>query len=172
MEKNSEPLIIRLGNEDVMVPSSYNPLTDKDVYMNKTQLGFFKKILLDWKKGLEEKTLETIESLGQEKIDKISSEDGDRADDEVETLTVLRTRDRYRKLMNKIDAAILKIETGNYGYCEKSGEEIGIKRLLARPIATLCIAMQKLHEQDEDAKEDAEYNNKIIKMEDSDEEEE
>ncbi|MBL0725793.1 MAG: RNA polymerase-binding protein DksA [Alphaproteobacteria bacterium] len=163
MSTNSK-FVIKVQSEDVEIPAGYNPLKDNGKYMNKLQLAYFKKILLNWKEELAIKTIETIKNLSQNRIDKRSAEYGDRTDDEVETLTTLRSRDRYRKLMGKIDAAILRIETGKYGYCEQNNEEIGIKRLIARPVATLSIEMQRLHEESEDMKEDAEYQQKIMEL--------
>ena len=166
-DKEVTAYTVSVQGEDVELPSHYNPMEDSGEYMNIKQLAYFRKKLLDWKKQLEEDTDATLKTISEDAMNKKSSEEGDMADDEVEVLTQLRSRDRYRKLIHKIDNALLRIETGNYGYCEKSGEEIGIKRLLARPIATLSIEMQKLHERDEDAKEDAEYTNRIMEEDSS-----
>lgn len=157
--------LVNINGEDVCLSSDYDPLKDSGQYMNKMQLAFFKQKLLEWKRHLELKTEETISNMSADSMLKKSSEEGDMADDEVEVLTQLRSRDRSRKLIHKIDDALVAIETGDYGYCEKSGEPIGIKRLLARPIATLTIEMQKLHEEDEDTKEEAEYDHKIMAAE-------
>jgi DnaK suppressor protein len=156
-----------IQEEQITIPSNYSPIDDNGEYMNKKQLAYFKQILQVWRESLISKTKETMEYLSEDSIGRRSSEEGDLATEEVEILTGLRTRDRYRKLVHKIDQALLKIETGEYGYCEESGEEIGINRLLARPIATLCIAMQHKHEQEEDRKEEAEYNHEIITEEEA-----
>ncbi|CAF1661882.1 unnamed protein product [Rotaria magnacalcarata] len=154
---------VHIGTEEVEIESSYLPIKDSaDDYMSKKQLAFFKKVLLNQKQDLLDKTLQTITDLNEDAGNKRMSEEGDFAAEEERILTELRTRDRYRKLIHKIEDALIRIETGEYGYCEESGEEIGIPRLMIRPIATLEIHRQEEHEKDEDIKEDSEYNHKLL----------
>lgn len=123
--------------------SGYNP-SDTESYMNQTQLEFFRKKLLDWREQLLEDSHKTLEHLKESKSSE--SEAVARGTLESNTGIELKTRDRYRKLIKKIDNSLIKIETGTYGYCEETGEEIGLKRLEARPVATLCIEAQERHE--------------------------
>lgn len=160
---------VHIGTEEITIPIDYIPITDPaDEYMSKKQLAFFKKVLLNQKQDLLEKTLQTISNLNEDSNEKRMSEEGDFAVEEERVLTELRTRDRYRKLIHKIEDALIRIETGEYGYCEESGEEIGIARLMIRPIATLEISRQKEHEKDEEIKEVSEYNHKLLNTEESD----
>lgn len=135
----------------------YDPLKDSNSYMNSKQLAYFKKLLTEWREKLIGESRQTLEHLQNEDKDIRSSDEVDAANTEAEILVELRTRDRYRKLINKIDKALLRIETKEYGYCEETGEEIGIPRLLARPIATLCIEAQKRHELKENLHEEEEH---------------
>ena len=130
------------------------PVLDKDYvpseqeeYMNPKQLEYFKSKLLAWKEQLIKEAQETMNHLKEEKLNE--PDVIDKAAAEIETASELRTRDRYRKLMNKIDHALDRIVNGTYGYCEDTGEPIGIKRLEARPVATLCIDAQERHERQE-----------------------
>jgi DnaK suppressor protein len=125
------------------LPKDYRP-TDQEEYMNSKQLEYFRQKLLEWKADLARESQNTMEHLRDENWNEPDL--NDRASVETETSLELRTRDRYRKLMNKIDAAIERIESGSYGYCEETGDPIGIKRLEARPIATLSIEAQERHE--------------------------
>lgn len=127
----------------VEVPAGYKP-TDKEEYMSPLQLAYFRKKLLDWRSELLEESRETLDHLKEENWQE--PDINDRASVEAEASLELRTRNRYRKLLDKIDAAIRRIDDGSYGYCEESGEEIGVKRLEARPIATLTIEAQERHE--------------------------
>ncbi|MDA7845303.1 TraR/DksA C4-type zinc finger protein [Rickettsiales bacterium] len=163
--KNTNPNTIRVRDLNIIVSNNYNPLEDQNQYMNDVQLAYFKKKLMTWKADLHRQTLGTIASMSEIALDKRSVEDGDRTDDEVETITILRKRDRHRKLVHKIDEAVRRIEIGTYGYCEKTGEEIGISRLIARPIAIMSIEAQKKHEEMENSQEKAEYTRKIIMIE-------
>lgn len=129
--------------KQVELPKGYKP-TDKEEYMNPTQQEYFRQKLLGWKAELMEESMETLTHLKEENWNEPDL--NDRASVETETSLELRTRDRYRKLIYKIDAALRRIQEGEYGFCEETGEPIGIKRLEARPIATLCIAAQERHE--------------------------
>lgn len=129
--------------KSVKLPKDYHP-SDKEEYMNPLQLEYFREKLFKWKEDLARESQNTMEHLRDENWNEPDL--NDRASVETETSLELRTRDRYRKLMNKIDEAIERIETGAYGYCEETGDPIGIKRLEARPIATLSIEAQERHE--------------------------
>lgn len=127
----------------VSLPEGYKP-SDNEEYMNPLQLEYFRRKLVAWKEELLDESRETIKHLQEENWNEPDL--NDRASLETDTATELRTRDRYRKLIDKIDHALQLIEEGEYGYCEDTGEEIGIKRLEARPIAVLCIEAQERHE--------------------------
>ena len=115
--------------------------------MNDRQLEYFRRKLLAWKSDLMDESRETIEGLqdSSRNIPDIA----DRASEETDRALELRTRDRQRKLVGKIDAALRRIENGEYGYCEVSGEPISLKRLDARPIATMTLESQEKHERRE-----------------------
>ena len=113
-------------------------------YMSSKQVSHFKIILLEWKKQLMKEADKTVEHMKQDSSK--LSDPNDAATQEEEFRLELRTRDRERKLISKIDQGLQRIEDGSYGYCEETGEPIGIKRLEARPIATLCIEAQERHE--------------------------
>ncbi|MFZ4124540.1 MAG: RNA polymerase-binding protein DksA [Rickettsiales bacterium] len=125
------------------LPQGYKP-TEKEEYMNPLQLEYFRQKLLSWRTELLSESRETLEHLHEENWHQ--ADIADRASLETEAGVELRTRNRYLKLIAKIDAAITRIETGEYGYCEDSGEPIGLKRLEARPVATLSIEAQERHE--------------------------
>lgn len=123
--------------------SQYKPSSSEE-YMCEKQLNYFKGLLDSWKNNLLEESKQTIEHF---KEDNWQEPDvTDLATVEIEASLELKTRDRYRKLIDKIDQAMQRIKDKTYGYCEDTGEEIGIKRLEARPIATLCIDAQERHE--------------------------
>ena len=126
-----------------ILPEKYKPSKDEE-YMCSNQLEYFRQKLLRWKDDLLLESQETLNHLKEENWNK--SDFNDLASIETETAFELRTRDRYRKLCEKIEEALLRIENKEYGYCEETGEPIGIKRLEARPIATLCIEAQERHE--------------------------
>ena len=131
----------------------YTP-SEKEEYMSPKQLEYFRRKLVDWKAELLDEAHETMQHLKEENLNE--PDINDRETVESETAFELRTRDRYRKLIDKIEYALSKIESNDYGYCEETGDPIGLKRLDARPIATLCIEAQERHEkyerqhQDED----------------------
>lgn len=129
--------------EKEIIEKEYIP-SEKEEYMNPKQLEYFKRKLLAWKDELLEEARETMEHLKEENLNE--PDINDRATAEIETAFELRTRDRYRKLLDKIEHALQRIEKGEYGYCEETGEPIGLKRLEARPVATLCIEAQERHE--------------------------
>ena len=116
----------------------------REKYMSKPQLNHFKKLLLAWKKQLEIEAEETVKHL---KTDSNNLADpNDRATQESEFGLELRTRDRERKLLRKIQVSLIKIDEGTFGYCEETGEEIGLKRLEARPVATYTLEAQERRE--------------------------
>ncbi|MCC2646030.1 MAG: dksA [Rickettsiaceae bacterium] len=127
----------------VIVPEGYKP-ADKEEYMNPVMLEYYKGKLNELKRQILDESNETLEHLKEENLHE--PDINDRATMEASIAFELRTRDRYRKLLDKIEAAIERINTGEYGYCEETGEEIGVKRLEARPFATLCIEAQERHE--------------------------
>lgn len=132
-----------MTNNRVKLKKNYKP-TKKEKYMCAQHLEYFRQKLLNWRNELVEESRETISNLQQEVRD--VGDEVERATRETENSLELRTRDRYRKLINKIDQALNRIEEGEYGYCEETGEEIGLDRLEARPIATLCLDAQERRE--------------------------
>ena len=134
--------------------NNYEP-NQNEKFMNKKQVEYFKNRLLDWKKELLKESNITIEKL---KEDPSNNPDvTDRASLESDRSLELRTRDRARKLLSKINKALLKIEDGTYGYCEETMEPISIERLKARPIATLTLEAQENHEKSEKVYKEKEY---------------
>ncbi|NHK26938.1 RNA polymerase-binding protein DksA [Parvularcula flava] len=124
----------------------YRP-SDDEPFMNERQLEYFRKKLLDWKEDILRASKDT---LGQLQEDSLHLPDAaDRASSESDKALELRTRDRQRKLISKIDAALRRIDTGEYGFCEDTGEPISLGRLEARPIATLSLEAQERHERQE-----------------------
>ena len=129
-----------MATERVKLPKNYRP-SEKEEYMNAKQLEFFRQKLLNWRQELIDESQETINNLRGEVRD--VGDEAERASRETENSLELRTRDRYRKLLGKIDQALARIDDGSYGFCEETGEEIGLARLEARPIATLCLDAQE-----------------------------
>lgn len=133
--------------EAVLTPD-YNPAKDKGKYMNPVMLEYFRHKLNEWKRELLHESSETIANTLQET--ELQKPDlADRASAETDHALELRTRDRERKLINKINAAIRRIDEGEYGYCEETGDEIGVARLEARPVATMTLEAQEMHERNE-----------------------
>lgn len=124
----------------------YRP-TDKEAFMNERQRDYFRKKLLAWREDILREAKGTLAHLQDENQN--HPDLADRASSETERSIELRARDRQRKLIAKIDAALQRIDDGTYGYCEETGEPISIKRLEARPIATLSIEAQERHERRE-----------------------
>jgi DnaK suppressor protein len=116
----------------------------REKYMSKKQLNHFEIILLTWKSQLEQEADKTVNHMKKESIN--YADPNDRASQESDFGLELRTRDRERKLLRKIQQSLHRIENGSYGYCEETGEEIGLKRLEARPVATLCLEAQERRE--------------------------
>lgn len=127
----------------IELPEGYAP-SENEEYMNPMHLQYFKNKLEAWKKELIQNSNKTLYSLRTENH-KLPDEN-DQASEETERSIELKTRDRYRKLIDKIEEALARINRGEYGYCEETGERIGLRRLEARPVATLCIEAQERHE--------------------------
>jgi DnaK suppressor protein len=125
------------------LPPDYVP-SDSEEFMNPLQVAYFRQKLLRWRADLLREADDTLASLSQGGIHE--ADITDRASVETDRALELRTRDRARKLISKIDQALLRIENGSYGFCEETGEPIGLKRLEARPIATLSLEAQERHE--------------------------
>ena len=135
----------------VILPPDYKP-SEKEEYMNEMQLEYFRQKLLEWKKSLIGQSMDTLDDLKQGGLNQ--PDQIDRASLESDKALELRTRDRARKLISKIDEALKRIEDGTYGYCEETGDPIGLERLEVRPVATLSIEAQERHERMEKTYDD------------------
>jgi DnaK suppressor protein len=133
-------------HSEIALSPGYKP-TDDEPFMNERHRLYFRNKLLVWKEDILRQTRETLLGLHNESSQ--HADLADRATSETDKALELRARDRQRKLIGKIDAAIARIEDGSYGYCEETGEPISLKRLDARPIATLSIEAQERHERRE-----------------------
>lgn len=129
--------------DGLCLPSDYVP-DESEPYMNPRQLAWFRQRLSAWREELLEESRRTVDELRDE--DRDVTDEAERASRESEHSLALRTRERYRKLIPKINAALERIDDGSYGYCDETGEPIGVKRLMARPIATLSVEAQERHE--------------------------
>ena len=125
---------------------NYRPSEDEP-FMNEEHVEYFRSKLLDWKKSILSESKDTIKGMKEETRN--IPDVADRASEETDRALELRTRDRQRKLISKIDSALRRIEEGSYGYCEETGEPISLKRLDARPIATFSVEAQERHERRE-----------------------
>ncbi len=134
-----------------ILPPDYRPSADEE-YMNPVMLEYFRQKLINWKKSLINQSKDTLDELKQGGLNQ--PDQIDRASLETDKALELRTRDRARKLISKIDEAIKRIEDGVYGYCEETGEPIGVERLEVRPVATLSIEAQERHERMEKTYDD------------------
>ena len=134
---------VLLGNRRV---NGYRP-SEREPFMNERQREYFRNKLLDWKEEILAESRETLETLQAESHN--HPDYADRASSETDRSIELRARDRQRKLISKIDSALKRLEEGTYGFCEETGEPISLKRLDARPIATLSIEAQERHERRE-----------------------
>ena len=124
----------------------YRPSEDEP-FMNENQIEYFRDKLLEWKKSILSESKDTIKGMKEETRN--IPDVADRASEETDRALELRTRDRQRKLISKIDSALRRIDDGSYGYCEETGEPISLKRLEARPVATLSLEAQEMHEKAE-----------------------
>ena len=129
-----------------VLDETYRP-SDDEPFMNERQVAYFRRKLLAWKDDILRESKETISHLQDE--NHVLPDIADRASSETDRSLELRTRDRQRKLISKIEAALKRIDDGSYGYCEETGDPISLKRLDARPIATLSIEAQERHERRE-----------------------
>lgn len=129
-----------MTSDRVVLKKGYKP-KKSEKYMGATHTEYFRQKLTGWRDELVEESRETISHLQHEVRD--VGDEAERATRETENSLELRTRDRYRKLIRKIDKALIRVDEGEYGYCEETGEEIGLARLEARPIATLCLDAQE-----------------------------
>jgi len=134
-----------MKSEEILL-DDYKPAEDEP-FMNDKQLEYFRRKLLAWRSDILEDSRDTIESMkdGTRNIPDVA----DRASEETDRALELRTRDRERKLVAKIDSALRRIDEGEYGYCDVTGEPISLKRLNARPIATMSLEAQERHERRE-----------------------
>ena len=132
--------------QELFLPDDYSPAEDEP-FMNDRQLEYFRRKLLNWRAEILADSKDTIEGLqdGTRNIPDVA----DRASEETDRALELRTRDRQRKLVSKIDSALRRIEEGEFGYCSVTGEPISLKRLDARPIATMSLEAQERHERRE-----------------------
>jgi DnaK suppressor protein len=128
------------------LPMDYVP-SDDETYMGEPQLDYFRRLLLEWKKSILSASADTLQLLQDGPIREPDL--NDRASSETDWGIELRTRDRQRKLIAKIDAALRRIDEGEYGWCEVTGEPIGLGRLIARPVATMTVEAQQAHERRE-----------------------
>ena len=136
----------KLARIKAVVGDDYTPGDDEE-YMSDKQLDYFRMLLLEWKRAIHsaaETTLQTLQDGPMRESDL-----NDRASSETDWGIELRTRDRQRKLIAKIDSALRRIDAGEYGYCEVTGDPIGLKRLIARPVATMTVEAQEAHERRE-----------------------
>lgn len=130
----------------IVLPPDYKPSVEEE-YMNEQQLEYFRRKLQTWKDELLKESEYTLQDLKETSLHE--ADPSDRASSETDQFLELRTRDRMRKLIKKIDSALKRITDGTYGYCEETGEPIGLGRLEARPVTTLCIEAQERHEKNE-----------------------
>ena len=139
-------LTAKAGTSTIVLPPDYRPSEDEP-FMNERHRLYFRQKLTAWKEEIIRQTKETLAGLHEDSTQ--HADLADRATSETDRALELRARDRQRKLIAKIDAALARIEDGTYGYCEETGEPIGLKRLDARPIATLSLEAQERHERRE-----------------------
>lgn len=146
LASKSHPKGTARAKSEGILSEDYRP-TEDEPFMNERQLEYFRRKLVAWKTELMDDSRETIEGL-QDSARNVPDL-ADRASEETDRALELRTRDRQRKLVAKIDAALRRIDNGEYGFCEETGEPISLKRLDARPIATLSLEAQERHERRE-----------------------
>jgi RNA polymerase-binding transcription factor len=145
--KNGRQTHIKNGRQtNIVLPDGYRP-TESEPFMNAHQRIYFRNKLVAWKEEIVRQNRETLQVLHEDSAQ--HADLADRATSETDRALELRARDRQRKLIAKIDAALARVEDGSYGYCEETGEPIGLKRLDARPIATLSLEAQERHERRE-----------------------
>ena len=155
---------VEVGGKIVNLPDNYDPRNTNEEYMCERHRAFFKKMLTDW---LNDVRAELSANIDGEDMDRRSIDESDSISSEVQTLQELRKKDRLRKLALKIEENINKIDQDTYGFCEEIGNEIGINRLMIRPIARYCIEIQEKKEQEEEEMEYLEYNQDIDTIKDN-----
>ena len=150
---------VEVAGKMVEIPDDYDPRKTDEEYMCENHRAFFKKKLLDWKDEITSKLFADIsgEESGED-MDRRSTDESDNMSAEMQTLQELRQKDRLRKLMIKIEENINKIDQDTYGFCEETGNEIGINRLIMRPIARYCLEVQERKDMEEKEKEFIDYN--------------
>ena len=142
-----------MSSSSVTLPPDYDPEKDKGKFMNPVMLEYFRQALIRWREELLRESQETIsKTLQGTELQKPDMTD--RASEETDHALELRTRDRERKLVKKINSTLEKLDDGEYGYCEETGEEISLARLKARPIATMTLEAQERHERMEKTQRD------------------
>ena len=141
----SEEIAI-IENAKRLLGDDYTP-SDNEEYMSERQQAYFQMLLLEWKRSIHSAAGQTLQSLANGPIREPDL--NDRASSETDWGIELRTRDRQRKLVSKIDSALRRLAEGEYGYCEVTGDPIGLKRLIARPVATMTVEAQEAHERRE-----------------------
>ncbi|MEL6485962.1 MAG: RNA polymerase-binding protein DksA [Pseudomonadota bacterium] len=134
-----------------VLAADYVPSDDEE-YMNEQQQIYFRMLLIEWKRSIHSAADQTLQSLQDGPIREADL--NDRASSETDWGIELRTRDRQRKLISKIDSALRRLDQGEYGYCEVTGDPIGLKRLIARPVATMTVEAQEAHERREKVSRD------------------
>ncbi len=135
-----------LEKAKAMFAPDYIPSEDEE-YMSEKHLAYFRMLLIEWKQSIRDAADQTLQSLADGPIREADL--NDRASSETDWGIELRTRDRQRKLVSKIESALRRIDEGEYGYCEKTGDPIGLRRLIARPVATMTVEAQEAHERRE-----------------------
>ncbi|MFL0355392.1 RNA polymerase-binding protein DksA [Erythrobacter sp. GH1-10] len=140
-----------LENAKNLLPPDYVPSEDEE-YMNERHQAYFRMLLIEWKRSIRDAAEHTLQSLADGPIREADL--NDRASSETDWGIELRTRDRQRKLVSKIDSALRRIDEGEYGYCEVTGDPIGLRRLIARPVATMTVEAQEAHERREKVSRD------------------
>ena len=146
---------VEVAGKMVEIPDDYDPRNTNEEYMCENHRAFFKKKLLDWKDEIKSKLFAEISG---EDMDRRSTDESDNMSAEMQTLQELRQKDRLRKLMIKIEENINKIDQDTYGFCEETGSEIGINRLIMRPIARYCLEVQERKDMEEKEREFVDYN--------------
>jgi len=146
VKDKAKPKTEQIAMSEIVLGDDYRP-SESEPFMNERQRAYFRRKLLLWKEEILRQTRETLQGLHEETLQ--HADLADRATSETDRALELRARDRQRKLISKIDSALARIEDGSYGYCEETGEPIGLKRLDARPIATLSLEAQERHERKE-----------------------
>ena len=146
LSEQSGNLEVGVMKAELFLPDDYRP-AENEPFMNDRQLEYFRRKLIGWKQELLDQSAETIDNL--QESGRSVPDIADRASEETDRALELRTRDRQRKLVSKIDAALRRIDQAEFGYCETTGEPISLKRLDARPIATMTLEAQEKHERRE-----------------------